>query len=208
MKERRKRRTKQDIETGILQAATKLIEKNGFTGLTATGLMKAADIEPVQFYKRYKDLDDFIDEYVRKYDYWFEDIVKTSGTSSNNIENTYENILRGLFKSLLQNKIMEQLLRWEIANDNETSRRTAGLRELHTLPLCRYFEKKRTDSSVDIVAISALVIGGIYYLILHDNLSSFGGISLKEKEGRDRIEKAISYLSKLIFHTEEKSDNV
>ena len=32
---------------------------------------------------------------------------------------------------------MQELLKWELASNNETSQRTAQLRELHTLPLCQ-----------------------------------------------------------------------
>ena len=36
-----------------------------------------------------------------------------------------------------------------------------------------------SNTDIDIVTISALIIGGIYYLILHDKLSTFSGIDLK-----------------------------
>ena len=39
------------------------------------------------------------------------------------------NILVGLFQSLSENKIMQELLKWELANNTETSQRTAQLRE-------------------------------------------------------------------------------
>ena len=45
--------------------------------------MRQAEIEPVQFYNRYADLNKFIDEYVKKYEYWFSDIVKSQKQSSN-----------------------------------------------------------------------------------------------------------------------------
>lgn len=78
MKERRKRRSAKDIKESIINAATHLIETEGFSNLTVTGIMRQAEIEPVQFYNRYDDLNKFIDEYVKKYDYWFSDIVKSN----------------------------------------------------------------------------------------------------------------------------------
>lgn len=138
MKERRKRRSAKDIKESIINAATHLIETEGFSNLTVTGIMRQAEIEPVQFYNRYDDLNKFIDEYVKKYDYWFSDIVKSQKQSSND-KALYMNILVGLFQSLSENKIMQELLKWELANNNETSQRTAQLRELHTLPLCQKF---------------------------------------------------------------------
>lgn len=65
MKERRKRRSAKDIEESILDAANQLIENDGFSKLTVTGIIHLAEIEPVQFYHRYEDLNKFIDEYVK-----------------------------------------------------------------------------------------------------------------------------------------------
>ena len=56
MKERRKRRSAKDIEESILDAANQLIENDGFSKLTVTGIIHLAEIEPVQFYHRYEDL--------------------------------------------------------------------------------------------------------------------------------------------------------
>lgn len=145
MEKRRKRRSAEDVEKSIWEAATTLIQKDGFSCLTATGIMQEAEIEPVQFYRRYKDLDAFIDEYVKKFDYWFSDVIKVADLGKNGQE-YYENILCNLFNSLWDNKIMQELLRWEIATDNEISHRTAQLRELHTLPLCKKFANLFSDS--------------------------------------------------------------
>ncbi len=195
MEKRRKRRSAEDVEKSIWEAATTLIEKGGFSHLTTTGIMQKAEIEPVQFYRRYKDLDAFIDEYVKTFDYWFSDVVKVPVSGENN-QTYYEDILCNLFDSLWGNKIMQELLRWEIATDNETSRRTAQLREFHTLPLCKKFADLFSDSDTDIVAVSALLVGGIYYMILH---SAFSGMDLGREQDRERLQKAIKHLSSLLF---------
>lgn len=109
------------------------------------------------------------------------------------------NILVGLFQSLSENKIMQELLKWELANNNETSQRTAQLRELHTLPLCQKFSNIFSNTDIDIVTISALIIGGIYYLILHNKLSTFSEIDLKKESDKQKVIKAISKLSDILF---------
>lgn len=48
-----------------------------------------------------------------------------------------------------------------------------------------------TFSNTDIVTISALTIGGIYYLILHDKLSTFSRIDLKKESDRHLIHAKI-----------------
>ena len=56
MKERRKRRSAKDIKESIINAATHLIETEGFSNLTVTGIMRQAEIEPVQFYYIFRSI--------------------------------------------------------------------------------------------------------------------------------------------------------
>lgn len=202
---RRKRRSAEDIEKTIIEVATRLIREKGFNGLTATGIMQQAAIEPVQFYRRYTDLNGFIDEYVKRFDYWFSDVIKPYSNTGKDKEQ-YEQIVNGLLDALLENKIMQELLRWEVADCNETSCRTARLRELHTLPLCTRYAEVFKDSDIDIVAVSAMLVGGIYYLILHKELSTFGGIDLNAAADRERIHKAVRSLSELLFTSLKPSE--
>ena len=96
---------------------------------------------------------------------------------------------------------MQELLRWEIATKDKNSIRTAKLRELHTLPLCKKFADAFAETEIDIVAISALIIGGIYYMILHCELSEFSGINLNNEQDRERMIKVIKYLANILFQT-------
>lgn len=198
---RRKRRSTEDIEKAILEAAAGFIEEKGFGELTVTGIIQKASIEPVQFYRRYGDLNGFIDEYVKRFDYWFSDVAKDSDSEGDEKER-YEKIVNGLLDALCDNRIMQQLLRWELSGNNETVRRTARLREFHTLPLCSRYAKIFEGSDLDIVAVAAMMIGGIYYLVLHKDLSDFGGIDLNKEAGRERIRNAVRQLSGLLFSAE------
>ena len=198
MKARRKRRSTEDIENSIFEAARQLIEDNGFSKLTVTGIMQFAKIEPVQFYRRYDDLNLFIDKYVRRFDYWLSDTVVPPGQSD--MKGQYINILTNLFNSLFENRVMQQLLKWELSDNNETTQRTAQMRELHTLPLCQKYADFFSSSRHDIIAISALIIGGIYYLILHDELSTFSGLNLKNEADRHRLLNAIRDLADILFY--------
>ena len=69
-KTRRPRRSKADIEAAIQRAAIAQIKKKGFSLALVTDIVKRAKIEPIVFYNRYKNLDEFYDKFVKKYDYW------------------------------------------------------------------------------------------------------------------------------------------
>lgn len=196
-KRRRKRRTKEEIEELINKAAISLIQSGGFSNLTVRNIAEEAKIEAVVFYNRYTNIEEFVDEYVKKYDYWFTEVAKTKGHVSDREE--YLHILKSLFVSLKENPIMQQLLRWEIFVDNDTTRRTARLREFHTIPLVDKYTKIFKGAPFEIEVISALIIGGIYYLILHAERTPFGGIDINSQEGHDKILKAIDFLGNYFF---------
>ena len=194
----RVRLTKAEVELAIKNAAAEENKRHGFSNVFVTNIMTRAKIEPSVFYNRYNNLDEFYDEFVRDYDYWLHEIVNGEKNLKLDKE-SYSSILKGLLGSLLQNPIMTELLRWEISTGNDTTRRTAMLREFSTLPLVRNSEERFQEKGLDLPAISALLIGGIYYLVLHKDRAPFSDIDLNTKEGVDRIRKALEGLSPLLF---------
>lgn len=197
-KNRRKRRTKADIEKSINDATIQLIREKGFAGVTVTGITQLAKIEPAVFYNRYDDLEQYLSEFVKSYDYWFSEVAEKS-KAIEDPKQRYKSLVRNLFISLKENKIMQELLKWELSTNNETSQRTARLREFHTLPLIHSFEKLFKDSAKDFGAITALIVSGLYYLILHNDVSEFGGIDINNAKGEERILSSVDYLSDILF---------
>ncbi len=202
-KPKRYRRKNVDIKADIAKAAESLIKKKGFASMLVTELIKKARIEPLVFYNRYDNLSDFYDEFVRQYDYWFKDIL-TGIEFPADSEAGYVSILKDVQKALQDKSVMLELLRWEIAEGNETTVRTAMLREMHTMPLVDAYGAK--FKNIDVVALSALVIGGIYYLNLHRDRSKFSDIDLSTEQGQARIEKALEEFGHIIFHYQELDD--
>jgi len=202
-KPKRYRRTNVDIQADIIKAAESLIKKKGFASMLVTELIKKARIEPLVFYNRYDNLSEFYDEFVKKYDYWFKDVL-TGIQFPTDSELGYISIFKDVQKALQNKSVMLELLRWEIAEGNETTVRTAMLREMHTLPLVNIYEAK--FKTIDISAMSALIIGGIYYLNLHRDRSKFAEIDLNTEQGQKRIERALEDFGRMIFHHQELTD--
>lgn len=202
-KSRRPKRTKAQIDDCINQAAVAEIVEKGFSDAILYGIIKRAKIEPIVFYNRYKSLDLFYDEFVKSKDYWFVDLLKEIDEPQLSKEEL-KKILVSLVDALDKDSVMLELLRWEVASENPTTRRSAALREFHTLPLAKDYENLFKNTEVDMLSLCALVIGGIYYLELHKNLSPFSGIDVKTEEGKNRIKKAINAFVNILFDLRDK----
>lgn len=204
--QRRPRRTKEDIEKCINDAAVALISRKGFADVQLGEITREARIEPVVFYNRYKNLDAFYDEFVKRYDYWVTEGIKRQSESEADSVPTEEycvGILDGLINELLDDKIMLEILRWEVGNGNPVTERTAMLREMLNMQLVFKFKKlfREGSSPIDIAALSALMIGGIYYLFLHRDRSTFCGLDLNDPADIERLRQTIANMVHLSFQT-------
>ncbi len=197
---RKKRRTKQVIELAVMDAVHSLIEEVGFNKVTLTGIAARAEIEPTVFYRRYTNLDELFDVYSHKYDYWLEGIAELMPPNLSD-EESMKWILLNLCRALYKNKGMQQMLIWELSDDNPVTRRTATLREKINESLIKELEKRFENTGVDLSVMAALLISGIYYLILHRNMSTFCNVDFSSKAGRERLENTIDQLISILFAT-------
>lgn len=195
---KRGRRSQQEIEDVIKAAAKALIEEVGFTNLTLTGIIKKAELEPNVFYKRHSDLDDLLDKFVRDYDYWLNDAINFDADKKTPLENC-ENLLVDLADSLNSNIVMQKLLAWEIIDNNYITKRTSENRERHSVHLLEYFNKNFADLDINFDIVTAILISGIYYIILHKNVSSFCSIDFTQKENIDLLKENIKKLVAQIY---------
>lgn len=204
-KPKRYRRTKADIENSIRKAAINIILKKGVSGMTVLDIIKNAKIEPITFYSRYRNLEEFYDCFFREYDYWFGDMMKMSREKEYNKEK-YVEIFNNLFECLKDDSIMLELLRWEVNDANTVTKRSAMNREIQTLPLTDIYGSQFKDSDIDFVAISALLIAGIYYLNLHRKCSPFCGIDVATEGGRSRLMNAVETLANKLFAERNRTE--
>lgn len=205
-KPRRHRRTKEDIEKSINDAAVDLIGRKGFSGVQLSDITRQAEIEPVVFYNRYKNLDEFYDEFVKKYDYWVSEGIKRRYTPQDDTlptEDYCKEVLNGLIDDLSEDKIMREILRWEITTGNPVTERTAMLREMLNMQLVFRYKKlfRESESPIDIAVLSALMVSGIYYLFLHRDRSTFCGLDLNDPGDIERLHKTIDAIVDLAFST-------
>lgn len=197
-KVRRPRRTKADIEAAIHKAAVAQIKRDGFAGALVTDIVKRARIEPIVFYNRFKNLDEFFDTFVKRYDYWLSDLAH-----NNHIDlatpDGYARAMQALLDAMLGDEIMTELMRWEIADGNAITDRTAKVREVDfnsTIERCTEIPFSNDD---DATTIGILVMAGIFFMILHKDRSTFAGIDLNTSEGQHRLHKAFSRLATMLY---------
>ncbi|MCL2327684.1 MAG: TetR/AcrR family transcriptional regulator [Bacteroidetes bacterium] len=195
-KPRRRRRTKVEVERDIWAALEKLIIKKGFHNLTIVELSEEAQVEPMVLYNRFENLDDIIEKYLRRYDYWLKDISRINKKTEP--KNSLKEIITGLINELYKNEIMQQILLWGLLNKSEATRQMSAMRELQYEPLYNYLNEQLQGTRIGAKPIIAIIVAGVYYLILHRKISTFGLINFNSEHGKqvliDMTEELIDQL--------------
>lgn len=206
---RRPRRTFLEIESDIMEAAKELIEENGITNLSLRGVARKAGIEFSVFYHRYKDLSALLQKFIERYDYWYDEVI----TSFNNIDiSHYPEYSKELFISLIdalrKNESMQQILLWELMEDNCITRRTNEMREQYTEHITTAFEQYFSENnlSANSRVIAGILVAAIYFLIIHKGRATFCGIDYTTSEGLDLLANGIIHILDGIY-AEKAVDN-
>jgi AcrR family transcriptional regulator len=197
-KTRRPRRTKKNVERDVMDAVTSVIEDVGFGKVTLKEIAIRAKIEASVFYRRYNNIEELFDDYTRKYDYWFGSIAMNMPPNLSD-EKSFKWIIQNLAKELYDNRIMQQLLKWELCDENPITRRSATMRESLNQSLIAVLEKRFGGTGLDINVLTALTISGVYYLIMHQEISTFCNVDFSSKKGRKRLDAALDQLISLFF---------
>ena len=98
------------------------------------------------------------------------------------------------------------IIRWEVADPNDFVRSRAKNREISCADELQKNKKFFQQIGIDIEALYALLISGIYHLVLRKDISTFCNIDITNQEGKDRIVNIIVKLSELMFASFEKED--
>lgn len=198
---KRSRRSKKSIEEDLFNATNLLVCSKGFENITLREIMTEAGVESGVMYKRFKNIDDLFDKFIRQYDYWFHDLLEFNTDTDHPIK-SLKDVLVGLADALYNNVTMQKILVWELSQNNKLTKRTAMSRELHSMELLGFF-RENMKSSVNFDCFASLMIGGIYYLTLHKDISTFCEIDFDKKDGKQLLLKTVEQVIEIIFNQKD-----
>ncbi|WP_158963964.1 TetR/AcrR family transcriptional regulator [Myroides fluvii] len=184
----------------MIAAVGKVLQKKGYTGLTAPNIAKAAGVDKKLVWTYFGGIDNLVEEYISQKDFF-------KSTAKSDIDLLLQDpdkltqyhinqLLQNQFDTLLTNRALQRIIHWEVGESNDILRKIADKREEIGEELFSKTIPSFEHSNVDIRARLALVISGIYYLTLHakNNGSKFCGIDINTTEGKQRISDAIQEL--------------
>lgn len=189
-------RNKEGTKKKLLDAVGNVILKEGFSGLGINVIAKEANVDKVLIYRYFDNLDGLLKAYVIQKDYYSNvHKVKEKLKNSDSVGEAKE-ISKSIFseqlEDVLKNKELQEILLWELSSDNEITKALANEREKEGMEILKLIENVGSKKKMDVPAVAAILLGGIYYLVIRSRkVSIFNGIKLNTKNGWKRISKSI-----------------
>lgn len=210
-RKKRIRRSKKLINNEIMKAVSQVIGEQGFGKLGINSVAIQAKVEKPFIYRNFGTFDKVLEEYILKNDYWMKFIIqrafegKSDSAGNQDLHGIFTNLLTELYKTMDESRDFRNIILWELYEDTPFIRKTAQRREAETRDEVGLLHTHFQNANIDIEAITSILISGIYYLVLHKNISTFCGIDFKTKEGKKRMIEALKFLSNVIFDQAEKN---
>ncbi|MBJ7880401.1 TetR/AcrR family transcriptional regulator [Gelidibacter salicanalis] len=196
-----KERSKQKL----INAVGIVLKSEGYTGLTATNIAKVAGLSRRLITIYFDSVDDLVETYVRNKDYW----SAASGNADKIIVENKGRDTRKVIDYLLQNQLeyfynnpeMQKIILWEISKKTKVMYEVCNDRERLGSKVFELVDRELEGKNIDVRAVSALLVAGIYYMVLHAKSTDtlFCEIDINQPEGMKRIKNAISLILEKIY---------
>lgn len=189
----------------LVMAVGEVIQKQGYSGLNISNISKKAGVDRKLVYTYFGSLDNLIETYIRQKDYWntkAKDVIERLSQDPRPIDaDKMTSLLQGQFETILADRSLQKIIHWEIGEKNEILSKLADSREETGEHLLRNLDPYFEPKGIDLRAVLALQVGGLYYLALHaaSNGSTFCGIDITQAQGKERIKKALSILIQDVY---------
>lgn len=200
-------KNKEETKRKLITAIGHVFQTEGYAGLGVNKVAKLAGVSKKLIYRYFGSFERLIEAYVMETDYWMQFSGELRQLSTpKDMEGTKRligYILKNQFLYFQSDKAMQELILWELSSNSDLMRSIHRTREMMGQQVLEMADPYLNNSSINFRAIAALLVGGIYYTILHTrhNGGLFTDIDLSTDSGRDDILKAIDQVIDMAFNT-------
>jgi AcrR family transcriptional regulator len=190
-------RDREATERRILDAAGRVLARDGFRGLGVNAVAREAGVDKVLIYRYFGGIEALLDTWGRKVLGAGEpQPVADPATPPASADDRAAEALIGFARASRRNPQALEVMRWELVEDNALTRRLADLREsAGQADLARIGVDQELARAVDLPALAAVLSAGLLHIALRARTApQWLGIPIRTKQGWERLEHAAATL--------------
>ena len=200
---KRIRRTNVEIKKNIFDAVYHIVKEKGFSVLSINLISEYSKVSPMIIGKRFKDLDDIIDQFVSRWKYWID--IFSDSNSQESTKASYQDTMETILDIIWKKKAIQQILAWEIIEDTPLLDSLIHEREEKIAQMTASYAPLFENTEYDIRLITAILLSSVYYMAGYKKKEFYFGMNIKGNTGNLKLLEGINQLSDLIFNKIEKT---
>ena len=183
----------------LIDAVGEILKEKGYAGLGMNRIALRAGVSKELIYRYYEGVNNLVKIYIHSKDYWlplFDKIQLHPSSGKDEVLDLFTTLFQEQFKFFYQEPEMQKFILWQISEVNPLMRSISEKREMEGAKLLALTEEHFRDSGINFKVVSALLLGGIYYVVLHAsaNKSTVAGIDANLERDRNEILKTIEQI--------------
>ncbi|RAJ35652.1 TetR/AcrR family transcriptional regulator [Pedobacter cryoconitis] len=195
-----KHRNKEQTKRKLLQAVGEIIIEKGYAGLGVNKIANKAGVDKKLIYRYFGDGNTLVETYILEKDYWlgFADKLQEFNDikTPDQAKETISTMLERQFNFLYEEEAMQHMILEELTSKSPLMASICNIRGTIGASLLKHTDPHFKNSEVNFRAVSALLVSGIYYLVLQAKINggTICGIDINSTEGRKEITKTIRHI--------------
>ncbi|HEY9002816.1 MAG TPA: TetR/AcrR family transcriptional regulator [Mucilaginibacter sp.] len=209
-KKQHKIRDPDRMKRQLIDAIGEILEKQGFTGLRVNNIARHLDRDKNLIRYYFGNIQNLKKAFIMEKDYWppfFERFKLTDQPSRLEVKCLFIELMRENYRFFKDHKEMQKIIQWQINEDLPLLRSISDSREAEGEKLLRPTDQFFKDSGVSFRSVICLLLGGIYYVVLHatTNGSSVCSVDINVPEESETLWKTIGQIIDWAFEAAEKA---
>lgn len=195
-----KHRNKELTKRKLLQAVGEIIIEKGYAGLGVNKIANKAGVDKKLIYRYFGDGNMLVETYILEKDYWFSLADKLQEFNEIETPDKAKEIISAIlerqFTFFYDEEAMQRLMLEELTAKSPLMVSICNIRGNIGASLLKHTDPYFKNSRVNFRAVSALLLSGIYYLVLQARINggTICGIDINSAAGRKEITKTIRHI--------------
>lgn len=203
-KKQHKIRDPDQTKRRLIEAVGEILQQSGHAGLKVNTIARylGRDKNLVRYY--FNSLANLQKAYIMEKDYWppfFERFRPGEGMDKQDIKQLFIELMQENYRFFSTNSEMQKIILWQISEENPLMRSVSEAREREGDKLLSFTEPHFRGTGIEFKAVIALLLGGIYYIVLHANTnkSKVCGIDINLERDSEILKRTIGQIINWAF---------
>jgi len=205
---------KEQTKRKLIDAVGFIIKSKGLGAVRISKVARHAGVDRKLIYRYFGNLNNLTEAYIVENDYWmlFAEHLKKMAKEldERNARQFITEILQQLFKHFSKEPKMQSLILMELNGSSHIMKSIHNVRESIGQDILEKTDGHFENSDINFRAVAALLIGGIYYTVLHTlaNGYDFADLDMGAEDGVKAISDALGNVVNWAFEAAQKNKSL